>query len=240
MFEIFHKVSKKFKNKTRLKIPRVKESVHLLAISLAVVIIITGGYLSKHNIADINFFVKQTPIPNSIKASPSLPPTPSPTPTPTPTPTPVVDNPTVLDGNWVSSYSCTNLGNKISCTVKASEINVFAAVNTSLSWVKPDRKTAYNLEHEQTHFNINEIFARKARDQTRQFIGQSETAESDNEQAAVDYAVTILENRIQNQIMQAQNEANAMQDRYDSETGHGINTGSQSQWNQTIKDTLGI
>lgn len=147
---------------------------------------------------------------------------------------------TKLEASWLPTYTCADLSGRKSCTVKVSEINAFAAVNTSLSWVREGQKIPRILNHEQTHFDINEIHARKAREQTGQFLGQTETAEADNERAAVDQAAAVLDNRINPVIMQIQNEADVMQDRYDNETAHGTNSESQSQWDQNIRGMLGI
>lgn len=92
---------------------------------------------------------------------------------------------------------------------------------TDLSWYKRADKNYYLLEHEQTHFNISELFARKLRKELSELI-PSESVGDDAE-------------RIYNTI---QKEHKTLQNKYDIETKHSLNIDRELEWQKQIQDSL--
>ncbi len=101
-------------------------------------------------------------------------------------------------------------------------VNVYCFFNKSRSWVKPDRKTAYILNHEQRHFDLSYIaallFVQKLRElkfTKNNYDALLDTAYADS------YAYL-----------------NRLQDQYDQETSNGINAEKQNEWNSKINALL--
>lgn len=83
-------------------------------------------------------------------------------------------------------------------------------------------KTAYILSHEQGHFDIAEIFARKLHKEMSAYKFNRHRYENDL-------------NRIYNGILK---EKEDMQNRYDRETRHSINKEKQTEWLIKIEELL--
>ncbi len=83
-------------------------------------------------------------------------------------------------------------------------------------------KTAYILSHEQGHFDIAEIHARKLNKAMSEYEFNKKTYQKD------------LRN-IYDQVMQ---EKEDMQNRYDKETNHSINKTKQAEWLKKIEEML--
>lgn len=90
-----------------------------------------------------------------------------------------------------------------------------------LSWYKPNDINYYLLEHEQTHFNISEVFARKLRKELSELIA-SESVGEDAEH---------IYNKLQKEHARLQN-------KYDSESNHSLNVDRELEWQQMIQDSL--
>ncbi len=103
-------------------------------------------------------------------------------------------------------------------------INVYAFFNKSKSWVKPDKKTAYILAHEQLHFDISCIgmllFVQKLR--AANFTVQNYSAEL---------------NRIYSDAYKQMYE---MQDDYDKGTNNGLLRKEQQEWAGRIRGQLAL
>ncbi len=81
----------------------------------------------------------------------------------------------------------------------------------------------YALNHEQMHFNITEIFARKLRMRLTK----------------LNFAkVSNIQRKLQEQYNKIGAELSAYQDRYDRETEHGQNPAKQKIWNEKIQQEL--
>ena len=89
----------------------------------------------------------------------------------------------------------------------------------SKSWGRV--KTEYILKHEQGHFDIAEIFARKLNKEIKEYLSKSNNHEGMNP--------------IYSKLMQ---EKRDMQSLYDSESNHSINKAKQAEWNEKIEDLL--
>ena len=90
------------------------------------------------------------------------------------------------------------------------------------SWVKEDGKTDDLLVHEQGHFNITELYARKIR---KKFSETKFT--SDN---VVNLSESIFKDLMKASII--------MQRLYDTETDHNKNVSEQQKWNKKISAEL--
>ena len=99
------------------------------------------------------------------------------------------------------------------------EVNAFFYPNES--WYKPTVCTENTLAHEQLHFDIAELFARKMRNRLRR------TSFSDNVKAEV--------REIYQDILK---ELEDYQDQYDWETNFSRNFEKQGEWNQKIAKAL--
>lgn len=90
------------------------------------------------------------------------------------------------------------------------------------SWYKPEICNSVILSHEQLHFDISELFARKMRAQL------AKTRFTKNIKAEV----RAIYQKINAELAEFQN-------RYDSETDYSRNVAQQKVWNETIKAALG-
>jgi hypothetical protein len=113
------------------------------------------------------------------------------------------------------------------CNGRSFEYQVAAAVLPAQSWMAPELRTsptiaAQTLSHEQTHFDLSEVFARKIRRRFAELYdpcGQSETAL----QAVSD---ALIKDEAREQV------------RYDEETNHGRTPTSQSDWDRQVASWL--
>jgi len=89
------------------------------------------------------------------------------------------------------------------------------------SWYFKDKGNDYILGHEQLHFDITELYARKFREQLKRLIVNQNLKEQMN--------------RLHKTINEALNET---QKRYDAQSSHSINTEMQKQWEAFIDKAL--
>ncbi len=90
------------------------------------------------------------------------------------------------------------------------------------SWVKPSVFDSYRLLHEQTHFNITEIFARLVRKKIQSNPKYYKENFDEIKKLVFDYT----------------NECDKYQDQYDLETRHSLDSSKQAIWNQKIIDSV--
>ena len=109
-------------------------------------------------------------------------------------------------------YSFSQKGNKL-------EVNVCAYFSKPESFVVCGKESDHVLNHEQKHFDITYLFSLKLIQKCRAY--------QNLDVATVD--------RLYNQTKQ---ELDAFQDRYDAETTHSLNKGSQLQWDKIIADEI--
>lgn len=121
---------------------------------------------------------------------------------------------------WAASYIGTAM--KSSGKGENAVLTIVAQFNPDSAWVKKGKETAYLLNHEQLHFDIQEIFARKLKKTilNSHFIRQSIRADLD---------VIVKKNN---------DEKSAYQNLYDSETQHSLNTQKQNEWGDKIRTEL--
>lgn len=107
-------------------------------------------------------------------------------------------------------------------TQTGATISVRAAFDIRKSWVQEDCRTDYILNHEQMHYNIVEIYARKMR---KELASTKFTASN--------FKTKYLQ--IYNKIVA---EHATYQELYDGESEHSIDKAEQMRWNQKIMDEL--
>ncbi|SDY43367.1 hypothetical protein [Hymenobacter psychrophilus] len=100
------------------------------------------------------------------------------------------------------------------------ELNVF--VVRSSSWVAEGQRKAYNLNHEQRHFDLVRLVAERFRRKA-----------SPDSLTVADY-----QSILGWQYLDSFREMNRLQDQYDHETHGGTDTVAQSRWNQRIDAEL--
>lgn len=94
----------------------------------------------------------------------------------------------------------------------------------SASWVKYGAEDAYNLNHEQRHFDIVKLASEKFK---KQMLTQT-------------LPVLNYDGNINTAYFDALREIDRMQKQYDTETSHGINAQAQQKWNNYIDKELSV
>lgn len=110
----------------------------------------------------------------------------------------------------------------IQISAKGSEatISMETTFDMSRSWVKEKRDVL--LQHEQTHFDIAELWSRKFKQRLK-----GKTFPGKNFQSILN-----------NMHTEIQKEGRAMQAQYDKETGHSVNEKAQEKWTKKINTDL--
>lgn len=91
-----------------------------------------------------------------------------------------------------------------------------------LSWYRPGNVSAYILKHEQTHFDISEIFARKLRKRI----------------AALDQADPNFKSKVEEIYSNNEYERSLFQSTFDLETDHSNYPDQEREWEQKVADLL--
>jgi hypothetical protein len=110
---------------------------------------------------------------------------------------------------------------QVSDGVMTMQYEVLSNFYPELSWFKPTKVSEYILKHEQTHFDITELFARKLRK------AMAETSFSNKPKQEV--------NAIYEQIERARRK---FQNQYDRETEHSKNKSAEMQWRNLVAQEL--
>jgi hypothetical protein len=113
------------------------------------------------------------------------------------------------------------------CSRSAFEYRVVAAFRPKDSWVRHSMlrtpaESARALRHEQTHFNLTEVHARRLRRYFAELIAPCRTSSGD--QAAMAERIG--------------RDEKAAQAQYDSETDHGRNANQQARWDKDVDGQL--
>jgi hypothetical protein len=114
---------------------------------------------------------------------------------------------------------------KITAGSNRCTIEITAVFLPYQSWHSKNRTEKLILVHEQKHFDIAELFARKLRKKL-----QGETF----------YDVADLEAKLDYLYAGNDKEMDVYQDLYDSETDHSRNIEQQKKWNEKIESELGV
>jgi hypothetical protein len=115
----------------------------------------------------------------------------------------------------------------VECRDRRFRYAVLATFSPTESWVRPDipphRKASRStLKHEQIHFDITEIFARRLR---QAFAGASRLCPG-----RLNDARKIFD--------RLSRDSQKMQERYDKETGHGLVQEAQLRWSRAVGSSL--
>ncbi len=102
------------------------------------------------------------------------------------------------------------------------EIEVYSSFFRDQSWVKDGSPNSYLLEHEQRHFDLTEIYARKLKKELTEYAHNHESLERNYDHIFEKY-FSLLENE---------------QKEYDRESHHSLNRSVQEKWNKYIKREL--
>lgn len=97
-------------------------------------------------------------------------------------------------------------------------VSIYCYLSKKDSWVKPEGRNDYVLNHEQRHFDLTYIFAKR-------FAEKLSTSSFNRTNFEAGY------DRLYAQYSKQLNDA---QVRYDAETTHGINKQEQEAWNKQI------
>ena len=120
----------------------------------------------------------------------------------------------------------TSFGFEASAKVKnrVLELRVRTEVWTdrTISWVQPSAKNTYTLAHEQLHFDITKLiverFKRKLRSMT--------------------FSIEDYSSEIQYQYLEFYRDLGQLQQQYDSQTNHGLDTAQQAVWIEKVQREL--
>lgn len=93
-------------------------------------------------------------------------------------------------------------------------VQVYCYFDKTKSWVKPDKKNAYILNHEQRHYDISFLAAHRFISKLRGTVFQWENVTKDLEAAYNESSAWM----------------NRMQEQYDAETRNGLNRVKQDEW----------
>jgi Bacterial protein of unknown function (DUF922) len=123
-------------------------------------------------------------------------------------------------GSDVAASTTTYLGIEYTISDKSFGFKIQCRFSKNRSWGL--HKTDYILEHEQGHFDIAEIFARKLNKAMNEYSFNKRTYQKDL-------------NKMYQDIMKEKEE---MQDKYDKETNHSIHKVNQAEWLKKIASLL--
>lgn len=125
----------------------------------------------------------------------------------------------ITGGMTASSIDLQVKGNTLS---KNIDVLIVAQFYRKLSWIGVQSRNAYTLNHEQRHFDITEIFARKLRKAWSEAAINATNYETDG--------------KVLHRLVLA--DYDRYQDLYDNATRHGMNVVAQQQWDQRIAEEL--
>lgn len=95
-------------------------------------------------------------------------------------------------------------------------------IDKTISWVRPDAKNDYVLDHEQLHFDVTRLTAERFRRKLQ----------------TMTFSVEDFSSEIQYQYIEYYRLHSQLQQQYDDETNHGINQGMQASWAKKVRDEL--
>ncbi len=106
--------------------------------------------------------------------------------------------------------------------VTVTSISVFNFMDPSRSWAYGPRMTPETLRHEQTHFNLNEVYRRKLEGALCKLLPIPQTTREALRQFLHCTADPILDHMLE------------VQSQYDRETDHSNNAAAQAEWDRKV------
>jgi len=132
--------------------------------------------------------------------------------------------------SWRASYAVSSSNGGTTWVGQVAEITVTNTMEPASSWVVSSKATPTILNHEQLHFDLNEVYRRKLT-----CLLQATTAcQASTQQAAVDQLNAAL-HQTASVVLQKLSEMQAL---YDSQTFHSTNTAEQDRWGELIDQWL--
>lgn len=126
----------------------------------------------------------------------------------------------VQSGSDAAASTATYLGIEYNFNKSGFDYKITCSFSKTKSWGL--HKTDYILGHEQGHFDIAEIFARKLNKQMSEYGFNKNTFKDD----------------LKNIYMKLTGEKDDFQNQYDKETNHSINKEKQAEWLRKIEEEL--
>ena len=131
---------------------------------------------------------------------------------------PPADNPYAANINSGLSFSW---GITHKPTGKELTYSVTSEMYPEESWIKASKNTEYLLAHEQTHFNISELFARKLRKSLAEYQPNGN-----------------VETELKNMYRQIEKKRRQLQNKFDEATDHSENMDEEHRWRSMIQKEL--
>ena len=130
-----------------------------------------------------------------------------------------------LKTEWASATTASGITYSLSSVLGGNEprleVNVMALFYPDKSWYKPELCDEVVLSHEQLHFDITELYARKFRERLK-------TVRNDEN----------VKKSVRSIFVEINKELNAFQNKYDRETNFSRNIPEQLAWNKKISEVL--
>ncbi|MFN4147012.1 MAG: hypothetical protein ACK4GN_14400 [Runella sp.] len=95
-------------------------------------------------------------------------------------------------------------------------------IDKTISWVRPESKNDYVLDHEQLHFDITRVIAERFKHKLQ----------------SMTLSVEDFSSELQYQYIEFYRLHGRLQQQYDDQTQHGLNRSQQAQWSKKIRDEL--
>ncbi len=99
--------------------------------------------------------------------------------------------------------------------------DVYSFFNPEMSWSKVEKRSDYLLKHEQLHFDISELYARKLRQALTEYKPSKDPRKD-----------------VEKMFDKFNNERKQLQSKYDRETDHSKNKAEQEKWDTFIISEL--
>jgi len=137
------------------------------------------------------------------------------------------------------SITTTPQGNGWHCTVKLGPSSTSAVFEPSKSWSKPDLRSDALLAHEQIHFDLAHIQARRAAVRVVRDLGsRSFTAFAEDESRAIEAAQSKFNDAFTKLTREEHETLGRRNRQYDEETAHGMKSAEQQRWADAIAREL--
>ena len=130
---------------------------------------------------------------------------------------------------WHVAYTVSYDPSRSCWTGRIDGVTVENTMDPYGSWVVPGKENRGLLNHEQRHFDLNEVYALRLRAELCRVSATGKTAEA---------AKHALSERINGTAAQILSTLSAMQELYDDETGHGTDPSAQAEWDIRIDSWL--
>lgn len=124
------------------------------------------------------------------------------------------------------------------CRYWIQNVESEAVFNPADSWVRPGNLTEAVLRHEQSHFDLTEVFKRELDVRTTSLINTRRNCGGTTLEDAVASAERGAAALVQAVFDDVWSSYVATQERYDDLTGHGTRGDAQLVWSQAIADAL--